>query len=865
MKFRALLCVALAALAASFYVPAFAGSYSSYPAATSLQDSDLNLQNRAGAPSGGMVKVTNTLLRDYIDGKNNTFVTTHNTCDVDVTSDLETFMAAHGGYVNARPGDCWLVGDVGNTLTVSAPHITMNCPVAGTCTLKHNNDKSVVLDNVPDNLALDSKTLVTAIANPNNTTISGTDAINIDDRLTRLTVASVSGYHIGDYVLISDSVVLPSRIGGTKTITNVTWDGANSKCVVTTSAAHGYLNTSRVYIKGVTATVGGTKIDTLDGADGLGRTYNITLGDGTGANTTTKFTLQNLDNSTDTNTGTDVNCDTGTYASGGTGSTSNGWAGEANRVAGIDTLNKYIYLSHALQYKNLYVQSPVLYRYTRNNTFSINGFHIEANGDTSDLSIGISDPAIDVGGVPNATYSNLSFKNTWDAAILSRGTPAAIATNIFGELMPNRATNDPTGTPKTITDVSRASQAVFTSTAHGFTNGKSVYLSGMPSAFSAFNNINCRASDVAANTFKCKDTYGNYLDSSAFASAFSGSATAGELADVTGLGYLYSVYGAGFGTVIDGITSWEGRHTVTSDAVGATWSTTLGSSFRISRFGMPTYVTVSNGVCHDSYGVCWDTHEEVSDINFHNVSCYYSKRGTQYGSYEGTCAQIRGKNVTIDGMNQVGGKMGIRVQATDQDSVSNDYFKHITMRDLMDTGTNMGSTCSTGSTNAAVGIRVCSQVGNTNVRNIWIDDFETHNVAYPIVGWEKTKIYANDVRAYDVTAIADMFAGSSIRLMNSVYDETTYTHSPTTTFPIRLRSDGTNGGATAEVHGLFVVKNAANLPKHVFDENDTTASKKYWLDGYKEDNNGFTATTEVEAGETTLDELTDIGVGTIGH
>lgn len=84
---------------------------------------------------------------------------------------------------------------------------------------------------------------------------------------------------------------------------------------------------------------------------------------------------------------------------------------------------------------------------------------------------------------------------------------------------------------KAITAATTATEAVFTSNAHGYANGDEVVAAGMTgfldaNSISIFNGRNFRVSDVTANTYKLKDLYGNYLNSAAATAYSSGGTTA---------------------------------------------------------------------------------------------------------------------------------------------------------------------------------------------------------------------------------------------------------------------------------------------------------------------------------------------------
>lgn len=79
-----------------------------------------------------------------------------------------------------------------------------------------------------------------------------------------------------------------------------------------------------------------------------------------------------------------------------------------------------------------------------------------------------------------------------------------------------------TDSTKIITSITKASQALVTATAHGFSNGDEVEISGV-AGMTEVNGRNFKVSDVATNTFKLKLMDGTtYLDSSGFGSAGTG-------------------------------------------------------------------------------------------------------------------------------------------------------------------------------------------------------------------------------------------------------------------------------------------------------------------------------------------------------
>lgn len=88
-----------------------------------------------------------------------------------------------------------------------------------------------------------------------------------------------------------------------------------------------------------------------------------------------------------------------------------------------------------------------------------------------------------------------------------------------------------TESAKTITAISTANHALVTSAGHGFSNGDELYLSGIAGMIE-LNGRNVIVSDAAANTFKIKDLFGNYISSLTY-TAYSSGGTAAKIYSVT--------------------------------------------------------------------------------------------------------------------------------------------------------------------------------------------------------------------------------------------------------------------------------------------------------------------------------------------
>lgn len=86
-------------------------------------------------------------------------------------------------------------------------------------------------------------------------------------------------------------------------------------------------------------------------------------------------------------------------------------------------------------------------------------------------------------------------------------------------------------TAKNISGISNASEAVVTSTSHGYSNGDEVFITGvegMPEVHNSFFLV----SDQTANTFKLKDQFGTYVDSQTFG-VYAAAGTVASIYEVT--------------------------------------------------------------------------------------------------------------------------------------------------------------------------------------------------------------------------------------------------------------------------------------------------------------------------------------------
>lgn len=123
-------------------------------------------------------------------------------------------------------------------------------------------------------------------------------------------------------------------------------------------------------------------------------------------------------------------------------------------------------------------------------------------------------------------YSKMALI-TWAMGV-NAGT---YATSVRGAITPGRnitAAVWATGATRTITAVTKANPAVFTSNAHGFANGDIVGLVGITGSGNFATNLNARwytVLNVTANTFQLRNSSGTVVNTSSYSGSYPGSGT----------------------------------------------------------------------------------------------------------------------------------------------------------------------------------------------------------------------------------------------------------------------------------------------------------------------------------------------------
>lgn len=157
--------------------------------------------------------------------------------------------------------------------------------------------------------------------------------------------------------------------------------------------------------------------------------------------------------------------------------------------------------------------------------------------------------------------------------------------------------------------------------------------------------------------------------------AVSGTATGGSVNTITGAFGATSTVGKRIyimsGTGINQQATIS-THTSTQLTISTNWTTIPDSTsvfnilgtFDITTnwisYGNPTKCVISNGIAYDAWGPPWDTHEQASGWIFDSCKAFFPARGPSGGAYAGYGFQNRSRNVTVKNYFQDGGSYGMR-------------------------------------------------------------------------------------------------------------------------------------------------------------------------------------------------------------
>lgn len=356
--------------------------------------------------------------------------------------------------------------------------------------------------------------------------------------------------------------------------------------------------------------------------------------------------------------------------------------GFSAKVVYADPVNNYLYLDRRHPYVDagLITTSPRVNKYGTKK-FSWIGGLFKANGTYDDVENGAGGSrraAIEVSGTPYVKIHDTAFEETLAMGIRIAGCPFWDISRIRGKRLPNLLTDD--GTAVTITDINTSTGIITTSGAHGLSAGNDIVLYDIVGT-TELNQRPFRVSSTSlgSNTFRLDDYYGDDtdpLDLTGYTAYVSGGSVA--QADINALGYLVQVYGACCSGVLEGAKAEEGRHgIITSDGIGdGTYSTS-----QWWEYGQPSFITVSNCVSNNAYGIPFDTHEEGTHWTFINCVANNSIRGPEGGSYAGCGFQLRSVNNTLINCVMIGGNWGVRISQADTPIQSRDIIQGCLFRD----------------------------------------------------------------------------------------------------------------------------------------------------------------------------------------
>jgi hypothetical protein len=540
------------------------------------------------------------------------------------------------------------------------------------------------------------------------------------------------------------------------------------------------------------------------------------------------------------------------------GGTDNRRIGFSTKVLFADTVNNYLYLSTRTPLTPLMTTGIRIRKYTQTKSFRWVGGKFTANGIYDDVSLGDQNnrrACIEIMGLPYPYIRDVEFDETWGIGIRIRSCPYWDIKDIRTKRLPNLFTVD--ATPIAITGITKANPAVVTvADASTLSNNDDIVLYGIV-GMTELNSRVFRVANKSGNTFQLLDYYGGgtaNIDSSGMGTYVSGGFV--SEGDINALGYGVSVYGASCHGVLTGCKGEEGRHgIVTSDGItdgtytDAEWAT----------YGFPHYVHVSNCSHTGSYGIAFDTHEEAVGWTFSDCTAYENNRGPEGGSYPGCGFQLRGINHVIKNCSVTGGHYGVRVSQSDTPIRSRDLITGCVFRDQRSASDGEG-----------FGLSILPEDSSpTFVNDVFVEhttfmDCGT-GIDFPTVGFSVT--LGHGVSFIGCEEGIDISKGD-VRLKALGMVSFDVTNSPFTSphFAIRLGSETGPGVGSPSwailLGGAILRHNSTNSIAALFDERDTLATKYYYCPTgmFIQDDEGGTAATLLEAGETTLDLYADATV-----
>lgn len=357
--------------------------------------------NAAGAPTFGAVNLTTDVtgvLPIANGGFQNVYASVHNTCDVDVTADAQTFFNATGGIMYLQPG-CYIFSS-SLTKPSSGTNFVVKALYPGTVTIEYANTAPAIL--VDNTGAATSSVTMSGYANinpPANVLQGGTIS---DDYVGQIAVSALpTSVKRGDYcVAYSNDMFIGNGTAYISSITNANPAVITLKGVVSTSLISTTTDSGLVTIQY------GTGSTTMNG--------NFKVSNRATTGTTTTFTLLNTDGTNANSTGW------GTYTGGAYIAQSNNFdlLGQGFQVMAAQAgPPNYLYTYGTLSQGPKMTTSAAVRCLDDSLNIDIAGINFLPNGDSTDPAITTRTPAIKMIGTVSAQVHDNYFDAPWAQAI----------------------------------------------------------------------------------------------------------------------------------------------------------------------------------------------------------------------------------------------------------------------------------------------------------------------------------------------------------------------------------------------------------------------------------------------------------------
>lgn len=340
----------------------------------------------------------------------------------------------------------------------------------------------------------------------------------------------------------------------------------------------------------------------------------------------------------------------GTFASQAFIVESDRWTGESMPIASVDTENNYIYLRGKLAYPDLYKSNALISEFNETRKGAISNIHFEANGDTDDRAIWYRPHVVDVTGVPNMIFQDISGGENWAGLTICRSCPGHQVINQRFRGNASFAAFDPyyDSSVGSISDISNAAEAIVTRNGHGRSDGQAITIRGVE-GMTEINEGSYVVSDADTNTFKIKDLKtGNYVDTTGYGTYTSGGTIYHRTERIV----------SSVSTATPAVFTTSTSHGYTDgDEIyfhGGTgdFADTHNQVFFIDQQSGTTFnIYDTNGVYYDGSGKTYSANTiRTSDSDIKGLSYGHSVYGPSYGARVSVFADGGRHTQTTDGM-----------------------------------------------------------------------------------------------------------------------------------------------------------------------------------------------------------------------